>query len=106
MRPRGTAGIAHQSDDLPAPHGVTDSDQSFAQMKIRCDDATTVIDVDDVAGEKKVVDEHDDSAIGNPHRLSDATAKIDPKVTRGQSSVEGPTRAELARDHRRAGLEE
>src|SRR6266581_3302870 len=77
MRSRHAPGVSDQSNDLTALHSVADGDQRLAQMEVRRDDATAVIDVDDVAGEKKVVDEADYSAIRCPHRLANGATEVD-----------------------------
>ena len=98
-------GISHQSNHLTTLYRIADGYQRLAQMKVRGDDSASVIDVDDIAGEKKVVDERNHSTIGCTDRLADRTAEIDAEVTSRELAVEQPARPELTGDHRTSGFE-
>src|SRR5690242_17815879 len=100
MRARYASGIADEADHLPALHDFADVYQRLAQVKVRCHDSATVIDVYDVAGEKEVVDQSDHTAICCLDRLPHRAAEINTQMTRSQLTIEQPTRAKLARDHR------
>src|SRR5438105_8294200 len=105
VRTRHTPGISDQSDDLTALHSVANSHQRLAQVEVRRDNATAVIDVDDVAGEEKVVDERDYSTVCCAYRLADGAAEVDAEVAGGEAAVEQSPRAELAGYHRGPGPE-
>jgi hypothetical protein len=75
-------------------------------MEIRGDQAAPVIDVDDVAGEKKVVYQRDYAPIGRAHRLTDGSAEIDTQMAAGNLSVENSPRSEFTCDRRRSWAKE
>jgi hypothetical protein len=65
-----------------------------------------MIDVYDIPSQKEIVDKSDYSAIGRAHGLAECATEIDTQVTGGQSAVEEPPGAELARDDRRSRTNE
>ena len=86
--------------DLLSPHDrVADRHERLAEVEVRGDDSAAVVNVNDVAGEKEVVDERDDAAVRRAHRLSDRATKIDAEVTAGHAAVEDASGPELARDY-------
>jgi len=88
MRPGDASGISHLSDHLTPLHGFPLLDERFAQVKVRRDHSAAVIDVDHVAGEKKVIYQRYDTAVGSADGLADRPAEIDTEVTRGELAVE------------------
>jgi metallophosphoesterase superfamily enzyme len=67
-------------------------------VEIRGNQAAAVIDVDDIAGEKEVVDQRDDTAIGGAHGLAHRSAEINAEVATGHPSVEQTPGSEFTRD--------
>ena len=88
MRTGYAAGVSNQSDHLPAFHGLTDMHERLAHVKVRGDHAAAVVDVHDVAGEKEIVDQRYDAAIGCFDRFADRASKIDAEVSGSELSVE------------------
>jgi hypothetical protein len=70
MRACHPAGRADQADLLAALHSVTRRNERFAQMKVASDYSPSVIYVHDVAGEKEITDERDNTAIRCMHRCA------------------------------------
>lgn len=75
-------------------------------MKIRRHYPAAVIDVHDVAREKEIVDERNDTSICRANRRADSAAKIHTEVSARERSVEHPAAAESARHCRRSGTNE
>jgi hypothetical protein len=67
-------------------------------MEIRGHQSPAVIDVHDVAGEKEIVDQGDDPAIGGAYGLPYRSAEIDTQVTTRHPAIEQTPRPELAGD--------
>ncbi len=88
-----------ESNLLPSYDRVAYRYQRLAEMKVCGDDSTTVVDVNDVTGEKEIVDERNHSAVGRAHWLPDRAPEIDAKVTAGHAAVEETSGSEFARDH-------
>jgi hypothetical protein len=88
-----------QSDLLPPRDRVAHCHERFTEMEISGDDSTTVIDVDDIASQKEIVDERNDTAVGGAHWVSDRPSEIDAKVAAGHAAVEETAGSELACDH-------
>lgn len=63
MGSRDATRRAHQTYLLTLLHRITRRNKSFTQMKITGDDPATVIDVDDIARKKEIIDESNDSTI-------------------------------------------
>lgn len=63
MRSRDATRRAHQTYLLTLLHRIARRNKSLTQMKITGDDSGTVVDVDDIAGKKEIVDESYDSTI-------------------------------------------
>jgi hypothetical protein len=101
MRAGHSSSRSDESDPLSARNRVACRDQRFAQVEIGGYDSAAVIDVHDVAGEKEIVDERDDSAVRGPDRLSDCAPEIDTKMAAGHAAVEETSRSKLTRDYGR-----
>jgi hypothetical protein len=99
MRTGNASGIPDQSNRLASLHRLARRNERFAEVKIRRNNAASVIDVDDIAGEKEVVDERHHATIGRAHRISNRSAKIDAEVSRRYLPIEQAARSELARYH-------
>src|SRR5262249_46956365 len=65
-----------------------------------------VVDVHDVAGEKKLRDERDDAPIGRENHFADAPTIVHAEVTAGDAAVEDAAGAESTGDLRVAGAQE
>ncbi len=89
-----------ESDALSSRDRVAYRHERLAEMKVRGDDSTTVVDVNHIAGKKKIVDESNDSTIRREHRLSDRATEIDAEVTTGYAAVEDAAGSEFTGDHR------
>jgi len=88
-----------ESDPLSSRDRVAYRHERLAEVKIRSDNSTTVIDVNHIAGEKEIVDESNDSAVRCEHRLSDGATEIDAEVTTGYAAVEDAAGSEFTGDH-------
>ena len=97
---RHSAGRSDQADNLSAGYSVPRRHEWLAEVEIRGDQPAAVIDVDDVAGEKEVVHQRDDAAIGSAHGLANGSAEINTKVAAGHLSVEQTSRSKFTRDCR------
>src|ERR1700694_2761136 len=106
MRTRHPPGGADQTDYLPAGDSVPHRHKCLAEVEIRGDETTAVIDVDNVAGEKEVVDERDNPAIGGAHGLAYRSAKINTQVATRHPAVEQTPRSKFTRDRRRPRTKE
>ena len=80
MRPGHAPSCADETNLLSASNGVTLSYQRATQMEVACHDAGTVIDVDDISGEKEIRDKLDNTAIRCAHRRTDSSSEIDAEV--------------------------
>lgn len=56
-------GRADESDLLSPANSVTGGDERLAQVKVCRHDSTTVVEVDNVPGEKEITDERDNSTV-------------------------------------------
>jgi len=97
MRTGYTSGGTDESDLLPPLHGVANCDERLAEMEIAGYDTGTMVDVNDVAGQKEIVDERNHTAIGGIHRLAYRSPEIDAEVATGHLTVEETPASELAR---------
>jgi len=88
MRASNASRISHQPDFLSPLYGVANSDEGFAQVKVRCDDSGAVIDVDHIARQKEIVDERDDAPISCAYRLSYSAPEINAEMARSERTVE------------------
>ena len=97
------AGHSSRSSDesnLLSPHDrVAYRHKRLAEMEVCGDDSTTVVDVNDVTGEKEVVDERNHSAVRRAHGLSDSAPEIDAEVAADHTAVKETAGSEFARDH-------
>lgn len=89
---------AHQSNLLAARDGVAGRDERLAQVEISCDDARSVIDVHDVAGEKESVHQCDNAAVCSRDWRADRALEIDAEVTASYATVEYSPGTEAASD--------
>ncbi len=96
----GHSPCSSDESDLLSPRDrVAHCHERFAEMEISGDDSTAVIDVDDIASQKEIVDERNDAAVRSAYWVSDRAAEIDAKVTAGHAAVKETAGSELARDH-------
>ena len=102
MRTGHAAGRTDESDLLSPLNGVTDCDKRFAEMEVASDDSGAVIDVNDVACQKKVVDERNDATVRGIHRLPYGAPEIDAEVAAGHVAVEETPGSKLTGDYRSA----
>jgi hypothetical protein len=97
MRTRHASGCPNQADLLPTLDGVANRDKRLAEMEIAGYDSGTMVDVNDVAGEKEFVDERNHAAIRRIHRLTYRSPEIDAEVAAGHVAVEETPASKLAR---------
>ncbi len=90
MRSRNPSRLAYQPDLLSPLHCVTNGHECLTQVEVRSDDPCAVIDVNHVAGEKKIVDERNHASISRSHWLPNGSSEIDTEVARGKRSIEQP----------------
>src|SRR5262245_42949489 len=102
MRPGHAAGRTDETNLLATLYGVTCGDQWLAHMEVTGDQSAAVVDVHNVAREKKVGDESDHAAIRGVDRLAEGSAVIHAEVSAGELSVEDAASPEPARDRRLA----
>ena len=95
-----------ESDSLPPHYRVARGYERLAQVEVSCDDTTAVIDVNNVTGEKEIVDESNDTTVCRAHRLTGGAPEVDTEVTAGHATVEETSGSELARDDRCPGPKE
>ena len=97
MRAGYAPGRADEADLLPPLDGVANSDERFAEMEIAGYDPSSMVDVNDVAGQKEIVDERNYAAIRGIHRLAYRSPEIDAEVTTGHLTVEETPTSKLTR---------
>jgi len=68
MRSCHSPSRADETDLLTTLNGISRSDERLAQMEVRGDDTTAVIDVDDITRQKEIPHESDNTAIGRVNR--------------------------------------
>ena len=95
-----------ESNPLSSRDRVAYRHERLAEMKIRGDDSTAVVDVNHIAGEKEIVDESNDSPVRCEHGLSECATEIDAEVTTGYPTVEDAAGSEFTGDHRCARSKE
>ena len=93
---------SNEPDLLSSLYSIAHGHECLAEMEIRGHDASSVIDVDDIAGQEEVVDQRDDSAVGSIHRLTDRSTEIDAEVAAGQVAIEDAPGSKLTGNYRRA----
>jgi hypothetical protein len=93
-----SAGSAYQANLLPASDGVAGRDETFAEVEISGDDTTSVIDVQNVAGEKESIHQRDHAAVSREYRRADCALEIDAEVAARHPAVEYPPGTEAAGD--------
>jgi hypothetical protein len=106
MRAGHSSGRSDESDLLSPFDRITDCHKRFAEVEIRGDDTSAVVDVDDVAGKKEIVDERNDTAVCRTHRLANGATEINAEVAAGHAAVEETSGSKLARYYRRAWAKE
>lgn len=100
MRSGDSSSRTHLTNLLTTLDSVTGGDESLAQMEVRGDDAPTVVDVHDIARQKEIIHERNNSAVCSSNSVSHRATEIDAKMTARQSAVEHSAAAERA-GHRR-----
>jgi hypothetical protein len=95
-----------EPDLLSSLYSIAHGHECLAEVEIRGHDASSVIDVDDIAGQEEVVDERDDSAVRSIHRLTDGSPEIDTEVAARQVAIEDTPGSKLAGNYRRTRAEE
>jgi hypothetical protein len=98
VRPGHAAGRPDQADNLSAGDGVPCGHECLAEVEVRGDQTAAVIDVDDIAREKEVVDQRDDAAIGSPDGLAYRSAEINTEMAARHPSVEQTPRSKFTGD--------
>src|SRR5436190_14876375 len=97
---------ADLSDELAALDGVTDRDEGAAQVMIDRHEAVAVVYVHGNAAIEEVAHERHHAAIGHAHRCPLRSGNIQSIVPGAPDAVHLATRAEHARDPRRARANE
>ena len=95
-----------EPDLLSSLYGIAYRHKCLAEVEVSSNDSSAVIDVNDIAGQEKVVDERDDTAVRRIHRLADGAPKIDAEVAAGHVAVEQASASKLTCDYRRAWAKE
>src|SRR5687768_13602028 len=101
-----TSTRSHFADLLAFLDCVAFSYERTAEMKVTSDDPRAVIDVDDLAGQKEIIDERHDTAIRGAYRRSDRAREIHSKMSAREGAVEHPPRTESTGYGRRAWIYE
>lgn len=97
MRPGHSTSRSNQADGLASLNSIAYCNERPAHVEVRGDDSIAVVNVDDIAREKEIVDESNDSAVGCNDWISGPTSKVDTEVPARQGAVEHASRAEPAR---------
>ena len=100
MRAGYASGCTDESNLLSPLYGVTNGDERFAEMEIASDDSGSMVDVNDIAGQEKIVDQCNDTAVRGIHRLPRSAPEVDSKVAARHMTVEEASRSKFTRDHR------
>ena len=88
VRARHASGRADEPDRLTALNCVTFGDERFAHVKVCRNDTRSVIDVHNVAGEKEIVNERNNSTVGCNDGVSRLSPKVDPKMAAREPAIE------------------
>src|SRR5690349_14680735 len=100
MRAGDPSRSPNQPDQLAALNRIPDRDERLGQVEVSGDDTSAMVDVHDVAGEKEVVYQGDDTAVRGANRIAGLAGEIHAPVAARQASVEESPRSEGARDPR------
>jgi hypothetical protein len=94
MRTSHSSGGPDEPDLLAARNRISLRNQRAAQMEVAGDDTVAVVDVNDIARKKEVIDQRNDASIRRAHGRANTSREVHAEVPACKSAIERSSRAE------------